>query len=93
MTTKAKYICVFGGIFLVALSIAMIMMYVALDHNPMGEFYECSEGSGERSCHINWEHWIELGVLWFISSFVALLFIVGIVKFIMLSLKNKRYDR
>lgn len=89
MTTKAKYIYFFSGIFVVAISVAITMMYIALQHNPMGEFYECSEDLQERSCHINWGHWIELGALWFIASFALLLFMAGIAKFIKLSLKKR----
>jgi hypothetical protein len=57
-----------GVIVTASLIVALFFCYIALDHNPQGEFYECGEGPGERECHYQWGHLALLGGLWFAFS-------------------------
>ena len=73
---RTKYTYKLGIIGVFAAIISMFMMYIALDHNPMGEFREYPDHPGAREGQINWSHLLELGFFWFIGSFVAILLIV-----------------
>lgn len=71
-------------------AISIIMMNIALDHNPMGEFCEYSEKRTlETDCQINWVHLCNLGFIWFLFSFVSIFFTASAVKFILICMKKK----
>jgi len=66
---------------LCSLIISIMMMSIALDHNPMGEFCgypeERTAGTG---CHIDWIHLFNLGVMWFLFSFLLIFFVILIIR-------------
>ena len=69
---------------LCSLAISIIMMHIALDHNPMGEFCEYPEKRAlETDCQINWVHLCNLGFIWFFFLFISIFFAILIVKFIL----------
>jgi len=66
-----------------SLSISIITMYIALDHNPMGEFCKYPEKRIlETECQINWIHLFNLGFTWFVLLFILTSFVILTVKFI-----------
>jgi ABC-type Fe3+ transport system permease subunit len=64
-----------------ALLIAVTMCGIALDHNPSGEFYKCSEGPGLRDCVIQWKSLAWLGGSWFllVSSICGLPYLCALL--------------
>ncbi len=69
---------------LLSLTISVIIISIALDHNPMGEFCEYSEKRIlERDCQINWFHLLNLGFIWFLFLFILTSLILFTVRFIL----------
>lgn len=66
-----KQFLTIGVLVLMALSVSAFMMYIALDHNPMGEFREYRDQPGGREGRIQWLHLLDLGFLWFIFSLLV----------------------
>jgi len=52
--------------------VAGVMMYIAWDHNPQGEFH-----SGELG--VNWADWLFLGFSWFVPVALVSCLISGTV--------------
>jgi len=56
---------------IVGLSLALLMMYVAWEHNPQCEIVD--DGV------IHFKYWIEIGLSWFIVAFVILFVVIHII--------------
>jgi len=65
---------------IVALVASIIICFIALDHNPSGEFYECLEIPGNRNCHINWNNLIRIGSVWFVCVNIIEIIFLGAFK-------------
>jgi len=64
---------------ILAIIFSVIAMYIALDHNPMGEYCEFVEPAhSQGECDINWSHWLILGGISFAWIFVMSLFVLSI---------------
>jgi hypothetical protein len=62
----------------------MMMIYVALDHNPMGEF--CGypeERTVETGCQIDWIHLFEVGFIWFLFSFILIFLVISTIRLVL----------
>ncbi|OGQ07433.1 MAG: hypothetical protein A3G32_00685 [Deltaproteobacteria bacterium RIFCSPLOWO2_12_FULL_40_28] len=60
---------------LISLTVAGLMMWIAMKHNPQGEF--CTYIDADN-CEIQWLHWSGLGLSWFFPSFLIFM-ILGFV--------------
>ena len=48
MNITKKQLLTIGAFVVMSLGVSAFMMYIALDHNPMGEFLEYQDQPGER---------------------------------------------
>ena len=55
----------------VGLSLALLMMYVAWEHNPQCEIVD--DGV------IDFKYWIEIGLSWFIVAFVIVFVVINFI--------------
>jgi hypothetical protein len=65
---------------------AGLMMYLAWQHNPQGEFYELSV-DGSRVIH--WGDWIAVGASWFVPLFLSVA-VLGLVLRSVISFARRR---
>jgi len=56
---------------IVGLILALLMMYVAWEHNQQCEIVD--------NGIIHFKHWIEIGLSWFIVAFVILFVVINII--------------
>ncbi len=84
MHIAKKQLLTIGAFVVLSLGVSAFMMYIALDHNPMGEFLEYQDQPGEREGKIQWLHLLDLGFLWFVFSLLAFgavaLFIKAVIR-------------
>jgi len=66
----------------VGLILALLMMYVAWEHNPQCEIVD--DGI------IDFEYWIEIGFSWFIVAFVIVFVVINIIYTINTLVNNLR---
>jgi len=64
---------------ILAIIFSIIVMYIALDHNPMGEYCEFVETPhSQGKCDINWPHLLTLGGISFAWIFIIFLSVLSI---------------
>ena len=68
----------------VGLILALLMMYVAWEHNPQCEIVD--DGV------INFKYWIEIGFSWFIVAFVIVFVVINII-YIINNYINKKEEK
>lgn len=49
-----------------------VMMYIAWEHNPQGEFH--------TEAGLEWSRWLGLGALWFLLPFIVGVICAGILR-------------
>jgi len=77
MSNILKKTAIFSSI--LAIIFSVIVMYIALDHNPMGEYCEFVESPhSQGECVINWPHLLILGGISFAWIFIISLFVLSI---------------
>jgi hypothetical protein len=54
---------------LVGVAVAAIMMFVAWQYNPQGEFHELASDGSQV---VHWGTWGLIGILWFLGVFVPI---------------------
>jgi hypothetical protein len=80
---------------LIAALVSIIMMRIALDHNPMGEYCEWPDIPNAEQCDIQWGRLLLLGAIWFTATFTvaSLIETVGIVVFKFVFKRTTHSDR
>ena len=74
----------------VAMIIAGVIMYIALDHNPMGEYCEfIAQPHKDGECVIQWAHLLYLGGATFMWVFLFTSVALSAIVFIHRVLKHK----
>jgi len=69
--------------------LSVVIMQIALDHNPMGEYcYSPDDQSSNQDCIIDWSHLISLGSINFFGIF-ALLIVVYFIFLLPFHLINR----
>ena len=76
---------------LIAALVSVLIMYIALDHNPMGEYCEWPDIPNAEQCDIQWGRLLILGFIWFTAAFAVVSLIEAVSIFIFsLTFKRKR---
>ena len=73
--------------FAVSIIFTTFIGYSALEHNPMGEF--CFPTS-DSSCDIVWVNFLPIVTIWFFISFVVVLVLLLMIRFLYIKIVNKR---
>ena len=67
-----------GIAILIAALTGLAMMYIALQHNPMGEYCEWPDAPNVDNCVIQWGKLFFLGSTWFFAAFIVVSLILAL---------------
>jgi len=71
---------------ILSILVCIVVGYVALDHNPMGEF--CNPVSS-NNCDIIWINFVPLLIIWFAISFIVSMIILLALRYMIQKISNK----
>ena len=63
--------------FVLGAAVAVPMMYIAWNHNPQGEIHEVGP---DGALLVHWRYWLGLGASWFVTIFVSVVALAGVVR-------------